>query len=285
MTARLDRVLVAHARDCFRSQTHLSENWRPFGFAYEPDFDDACVESDEFMGVLKQFGVTVEVLPPELCTGLDSLYVHDPVVGVDGGFVTTRMGKDLREHEPRSIGKFLQDNDLNVSHFEAEGAILEGGDVVWLDPDLPAVGEGYRSNARGIAELKRICGDSIREVIPVSLPHWNGPTDILHLMSMLSPLARRKLLVYSRLLPVTFRNMLLDMEFELLEVPEDEYDSMGCNVLALDENTCLIEEGNVKTAALLSTSGFEVLTYHGKQISLAGGGGPTCLTRPLWRSS
>jgi N-dimethylarginine dimethylaminohydrolase len=285
MTARLDRVLVAHARNCFQSQKHLSENWRPFGFAYEPDFDDACDESDGFIGVLERFGAKVEVLPKELCTGLDSLYVHDPVVTVDGGFVTVRMGKDLRKNEPQSIGKFLQDNDLKVTDFEAAGALLEGGDIVWLNPDLPAVGEGYRSNAEGIAELKRICGDSIQEVIPVSLPHWNGPADILHLMSMVSPLAHRKLLVYSRLLPVTFRNMLLDMEFELLEVPEDEYDSMGCNVLALDENTCLIEEGNVKTAALLSSSGFEVLTYSGKQISLAGGGGPTCLTRPLWRSS
>ena len=285
MTARLDRVLVAHARNCFQSQKHLSENWRPFGFAYEPDFDDACDESDGFIGVLERFGAKVEVLPKELCTGLDSLYVHDPVVTVDGGFVTVRMGKDLRKNEPQSIGKFLQDNDLKVTDFEAAGALLEGGDIVWLNPDLPAVGEGYRSNAEGIAELKRICGDSIQEVIPVSLPHWNGPADILHLMSMVSPLAHRKLLVYSRLLPVTFRNMLLDMEFELLEVPEDEYDSMGCNVLALDANTCLIEKGNVKTAALLSSSGFEVLTYSGKQISLAGGGGPTCLTRPLLRSS
>jgi N-dimethylarginine dimethylaminohydrolase len=104
-------------------------------------------------------------------------------------------------------------------------------------------------------------------------------------MSMLSPVDDGKLLAYSRLLPIPFRKRLLGMGFELLEVPEAEYPTMGCNVLAMAPGKCVALAGNPRTQEVLAKAGIEVRTYEGREISAKGAGGPTCLTRPLVRSA
>ncbi len=129
---------------------------------------------------------------------------------------------------------------------EAPGT-LEGGDVVWIDERTVAIGEGYRSNAEGIRQIKEILGDLVDEVISVPLPHWTGPGDCLHLMSNVSPIDHDLYLVYSRLLPVPFREYLLARNIELIEVPDEEYDSMACNVLAVAPRKVIMLEGNPVT--------------------------------------
>lgn len=283
MTTPLKRVLVAHARDCFRSQAYLHANWRQARFGFEPDFEEACRESDLFISILEDTGAVVERLAPENCTGLDSLYVHDPVVACGPGYLLGRMGKAYREPEVEAMAAQLRTLGLEPNDMEHPDALLEGGDVVWLRPDIVAVGLGFRTNYAGFESLTAFCGDSIQAAIPVPLPYWNGPDDVLHLMSLISPLDEQTLLVHSRLLPVAFRGWLVEEGFQLLEVPEQEVDTLGGNVLALGNRTCLIEMGNVQTIRLLQDAGFRVLTYPGRNISLAGSGGPTCLTRPLSR--
>jgi len=283
MTAPLRRVLVAHARDCFQSPPWLAAHWRSFGFRFEPDFDAACRESDQFIRILDDFGAQVEVLDPELCAGMDSLYVHDPVVACGTGFLLGRMGKPARRPETEAMMTKLDRLGMRPEAIENESALLEGGDVVWLRPELPAVGIGFRTNDAGADALEAFCGDSIEELVRVPLPWNEGPSDVLHLMSLVSPLSDDCLLVYSRLMPVFFRQRLEREGFRLLEVPPAEYDSLGGNVLALDNSTCLVEKGNTRTTEMLSSEGFDVLTYNGRNISLAGSGGPTCLTRPLVR--
>lgn len=284
MTTPLKRVLVAHARDCFRSQAYVSANWKQARFAFEPDFEEACKESDQFMSILEDTGAVVERLAPENCSGLDSLYVHDPVVACGPGFLLGSMGKAYREPEVAAMASQLRTLGLDPVAMENPGALLEGGDVVWLRPDIVAVGLGFRTNYAGFEALTTFCGDSIQAAIPVPLPFWNGPDDVLHLMSLISPLDEETLLVHSRLLPVAFRGWLADEGFRLLEVPDAEVDTLGGNVLSLGERTCLIEMGNVHTIRMLQDAGFRVLTYAGRNISLAGSGGPTCLTRPLDRA-
>ena len=121
------------------------------------------------------------------------------------------------------------------------------------------------------------------EVVPVSLPHWNGPDDVLHLMSLISPLDLDLALVYSRLLPAPFRQRLRARGTELIEVPEEEFATMACNVLAISPGRCLMLDGNPKTRRLLERAGCEISVYEGKEISHKGSGGPTCLTRPIHR--
>jgi N-dimethylarginine dimethylaminohydrolase len=195
------------------------------------------------------------------------------------------MGKALRREEPDAVRDFCLEAGWPVAGEIREPGTLEGGDLVWLDAKTAAIGHGYRTNAEGIRQFRAIVAADGCEVIEVPLPHWDGPGDVLHLMSMLSPVDAKKLLVYSRLLAVPFRNRLLDMGFELLEVPAEEYATMATNVLALAPGTCLALAGNPQTARLMEKAGIEVLTYDGTEISAKGAGGPTCLTRPLRRGA
>ena len=160
---------------------------------------------------------------------------------------------------------------------------LEGGDVAWLNEKILAVGHTYRTNLEGIRQLKALLAPHGVEVIVADLPHYKGVQDVFHLMSILSPVDKDLAVVYSPLMPIRFRNLLLDMGYTLLEVPEDEFESMGCNVLAVGPRKCVMVEGNPKTKEALEKAGCEVFTYQGQEISVKGGGGPTCLTRPLLR--
>jgi N-dimethylarginine dimethylaminohydrolase len=160
---------------------------------------------------------------------------------------------------------------------------LEGGDLVWFDERCLAVGRGYRTNDEGIRQLKAILGPAV-EVVVVPLPHYRGPADVFHLMSILSPIDRDLALVYSPLMPVPFREWLIARGIGLVEVPDAEFDSMGCNVLAIQPRHCLMLEGNPETRRRLEAAGARVETFPGEEISVKGQGGPTCLTRPLERA-
>ncbi len=276
-------VLLKHPRQAWHDQKSVSAQWKALGYTAEPDVARACEEFDAFAAILRRHVSQVRFLPAEPATGLDSIYVRDAACLAPRGVVLGRMGKALRRAEPRAVGAFCAKAEWPVAGAIVEPGTLEGGDVVWLDERTVAVGRGYRTNAEGIRQFRELVTPDGCEVIEVTLPHWSGPDDVFHLMSVLSPVAERKLLVHSRLLPVPFRERLLGSGFELLEVPEAEFGTMGGNVLAIASGICLALAGNPLTAEVLDKAGLEVLTYEGREISLKGAGGPTCLTRPVRR--
>lgn len=278
-------LILKHPREAWLGAANIRRQWKALGYTAEPDLERACAEYDAFVGVLRRFADEIRFLPADEATGLDSIYVRDAAVEAPRGLVLARMGKALRRGEPAAIRAFAEAAGLPVAGEIREPGTLEGGDVVWLDARTAAVGLGYRTDAEGLRQLAGILTPDGVEVLGVPLPHWDGPGDVLHLMSMLSPVEAKKLLVYSRLLVVAFRRRLLDMGFELIEVPDEEYASMATNVLALAPGKCLALAGNPRTAARLEKAGLEVLTYEGAEISRKGAGGPTCLTRPLRRSA
>ena len=279
--ARIRRLVLKHPREAWLGPANVGRQWRTLGYAAEPDLERACAEYDAFVEVLRPFAGEIRFLPADETTGLDSIYVRDSACQAPRGLVMARMGKALRRGEPAAVRAFCEAAGLPVAGEIREPGTLEGGDVVWLDARTAAVGLGYRTNAEGLRQLAEILSRDGVETLGVPLPHWDGPGDVLHLMSMLSPVDAKRLLVYSRLLVVPFRRRLLDMGFELLEVPDAEYASMATNVLALAPGKCLALEGCPRTAALLERAGIEVLTYQGTEISHKGAGGPTCLTRPI----
>ena len=193
------------------------------------------------------------------------------------------MGKELRKTEPKEISDYFTSIGIPiVGQISAPGKV-EGGDVVWIDDRTLAVGVGYRTNMQGIHQLKQILSNDIDEIIPVHLPHWTGSSDCLHLMSNLSPIDRDLYVTYSHLLPVEFREYLLERKIDLIEVPDNEYESMGCNVLAVAPREVLMLSGNPITEQSLIDAGVAVHLYDGSEISIKGAGGPTCLTRPFLR--
>jgi len=221
-------------------------------------------------------------LPPGDGVGIDSIYVRDASVESPRGVVLASMAKPGRRGEPAAQRATFEAWGIPVAGEIREPGHLEGGDVVWFDAETVAVGRGYRTDDEGIRQFRGIVGAAV-EVVVVPLAHWHGPGDVFHLMSIVSPLDRDLALVYAPLLPVPFREWLLARGIELVEVPAEEFDSMGANVLATAPRRAIALAGNPETRRRLERAGVEVRELVGAEISLKGGGGPTCLTRPLDR--
>jgi N-dimethylarginine dimethylaminohydrolase len=275
--------MLKHVREAFVNHEAIEREWRALNFTSAPEWSRAVEEYDRFVEVVSSTGATVDFLSTSSGTGMDSVYVRDASVITDRGAILCRMGKAQREGEPAAQEAAFRALGIPVlGAIQAPGR-LEGGDVVWLDARTVAVGLGYRTNAEGIHQLRTLLGDSVDQVVPVALPHWRGPSDVFHLMSIISPVATDLAVVYSPLMPVPFRQDLIARGVTLVEVPDGEFESMGTNVLAIGPRKCVMVSGNPKTRAALERAGAEVFEYEGSEISLKGGGGPTCLTRPVVR--
>ncbi len=279
------RILVRHPREAFGSADHIAREWRDLNFTAPPDYAKACTQFDAFVEVLQCSGAPVHQCtsaPEHQSTlSLDSIYVRDASVMSPRGAILCRMGKPQRQAEPAALADTYAALGIPVvGQIEAPGT-LEGGDVTWLGPRLVAVGRGYRTNDAGIEQLRGLLDGSIDELIVVPLPHYRGASDVFHLMSIISPVDRDLAVVYSPLMPVPFRERLLDLGYALVEVPDAEFESMGANVFAAAPRQCVMVDGNPVTRAALERAGATVWVYDGLDISLKGGGGPTCLTRPI----
>jgi N-dimethylarginine dimethylaminohydrolase len=280
---RLQSVLAKHVRDAFVDEATIAAQWKKLNFTARPDFARAIAQHDRFLDILRSSGVIVHLLPRDGGTTLDSIYVRDASIVSTTGLILCAMGKAERAAEPAAQERALAQAGVALSGRIVPPGRLEGGDLIWLDPATLAVGHGYRTNAEGIRQLRSLVGGAVK-VIEVPLPHWRGPGDVMHLMSLISPVDRDLAVVYSRLLPVPFRQWLVECGIALVEVADEEFATMGTNILALAPRRCLMLAGNPSTRRALEAAGCEVLEYEGTEISAKGLGGPTCLTRPLMRS-
>ncbi len=276
------KIVLRHARDAFGGPAAAERQWRELGWQGAPDVEAAVAEYDRFAGVIAESGAEVVYLPDGEGLSLDSIYLRDALIAGPEGVVLCNMGKAAREAEPAAAGRALVERGLPVMGAVTGAGRIEGGDMVWLDDRTCAVGLTYRTNSEGVRQLREILGAGIT-VETVDLPHYNGPGDVFHLMSILSPLDWDLALVHSPLMPIGFRRWLLDRGIELVEAAEAEFEVKGCNVLALAPRRCLALEGAPETRRRLEAAGCEVLTYCGSEISNKGNGGPTCLARPLER--
>jgi N-dimethylarginine dimethylaminohydrolase len=281
--ARLRQVVVKHPDDAVRDRAAVAAEARALRYLGAPDLDAAREEYAAFHRLLADAGAEVFRLPRAGGVGLDSIYVRDASMVSPAGLILASMGKAERWGEPAAQRQAFEARGWPVAGAIEPPGRLEGGDVVWLDERVVAVGRGYRTNDAGIAQFRAILGDTIDALVEVPLPHWRGPADVFHLMSIISPVNQRLAVVYARLLPVPFRERLVDLGFEFVEVPDEEFESMGANVLALAPGKCVMLDGNPRTRARLEQAGADVHVYRGLEISVKGGGGPTCLTRPVRR--
>jgi N-dimethylarginine dimethylaminohydrolase len=280
--APLRRVVVKHAADAFRDDSRIGREWAALRFTEAPDLRRALSESDRFLELLASARVEILRLPPDDRATLDAIYTRDASIETPRGLVLAAMGKPQRQAEPDIQRQAFAAWNLPIAGAIQAPGRLEGGDVAWLAADVVAVGRGYRTNDAGIAQFRDLLGPAI-DVLIVPLPHWHGPDDVFHLMSIISPIDTDLAVVYAPLLPVPFRERLLALGYTLIEVPHEEFASMGANVLAIGPRRCLMLAGNPRTRGRLEKAGAEVLVYDGLEISVKGGGGPTCLTRPVER--
>ena len=280
---KLASVYLKSAKNSFLSEEELSEHWETLQYLSKPNFKKSLEEYAAFQTFFREKNISTCFFPINKKTKIDSIYCRDASIATDFGIIICNMGKQGRIHEPYAQLEAYKMNNVNILGEIKFPGTLEGGDVAWLDQKTLAVGHTYRTNEEGISQLEGLLQPKGIEIIVVELPHYKGKSDVFHLMSILSPVDKNLAVVYSPLMPIKFRNQLLERGFQLIEVPEQEFDSMGCNVLAVAPRDCLMVAGNPITKKLLEDAGVSVHIYEGNEISVKGGGGPTCLTRPIDR--
>jgi dimethylargininase len=249
------------------------------GFLHPVDLALAQREHDAFVEVLGSLGPTVHVLETETDSP-DLVYTFDPLLVTDRGAIPLRPGKPNRAGEPAAIEAWTVAAGIpTIGRIEAP-ATVEGGDTLWLRPDLFCIGRTLRTNDAGARQLGALVGGDVRTF---DVPYWRGRAELIHLLSVISPVADDLAAVFLPLLPVGLWALLGELGIRMLEVPEEEFPTLGCNVLAVRPGVVILAEGNPRTAAALASAGCEVHTYPATEIGINGSGGPTCMTRPILR--
>lgn len=256
--------------------------WDSYGWRSAPDPAVAADQHAAFRGALEDAGAEVLVGRTRVAGDPDAIYAYDPALMTDAGAILLRPGKEGRRGEPDAYATDLRSAGIPVVGRLSEPAIAECGDMFWLDATTLLIGRGYRTNEAGIAQLKVLLSPRV-DMIAFDMPHLHGPRECLHLMSFISPLDRDLAIVYLPVMPVRLVELLRDRGIGFVEAPEEEFDTMGPNVLALGPRIALALEGNPVSRRRMEDAGVDVRTYQGSDISLKGDGGPTCLTKPLVR--
>lgn len=280
MIAPLKRVLVQTP-----APSLSADDAARFGYPHAPNDDLALREHADFVAILAGAGVEIITQEPAPAGLLDSIFVYDSSFTTDEGVILTRPGKAVRQPEVALAAKAFEELEIPVIGTIDEPGTLEGGDMCWLDPTILAVGEGFRSNSSGIDQLAVIVQPLGVDVYRVPLPYWHGEGECLHLLSLISPVDHQTAVVYLPLLPTSFVQLLRRSNWTLIEVPDEEFESQGCNVLALVPGKVLMLKDNPITRERLEAHDIEVLVYTGDEISHNRAGGPTCLTRPILRDT
>ena len=282
MWGPLKTVAVRPPGVAFASDAKIDAEWKPLNYHSRPDLAKARSEFKAFEDVLKGAGAEVIALPAGDGLTLDSLYTHDALIVTPRGLVRPVMGKPARRGEPAVNGAHLETLGILVAGEIKAPGLIEGGDLVWIDRHTLLAGIGYRTNIEGVKQLGKLAGPDV-EVLWFDMPHYKGRSDVFHLMSCLSPLDKDLAVVYRPLMAARLVEFLESRGIKFVEVPDEEFPTMGCNVLALGPRHAVMVAGNPETERRMRAAGVKVEVIEGMEICRKGEGGPTCMTRPLVR--
>jgi N-dimethylarginine dimethylaminohydrolase len=284
MVGALERVMVCSPRSAGWNNADAAGRWRELGFLHAPDYELAESQHDVFCRRLETAGAEVICLRDSNSTSLDAVYAHDASLMTDFGAVLMNPGKPNRRPEAAAHRNVYERLGIPILGEVQSPGITEAGDIVWLDAGTLLIGHGYRTNASGIAQLRCLLRPHEVEVIAAPLPYGRGPSACLHLMSLISILDERTVLLDLPWLAVETVELLRKKKYDFIEIDASERDTLACNVLALGNQRLLCLEENSKTNQCLAKAGFDVRTFPGSELCVNGSGGPTCLTRPLARA-
>ncbi|MDP9010785.1 MAG: arginine deiminase family protein [Pseudomonadota bacterium] len=283
MSSRLRRVMM-------RRPGASLETADPAEWHYGPGFNAAKAQHQHrhFTRLIEDSGAEILWLDDSGDGLADAIFTHDPSLVSDHGAILLRMGKALRIPETRLHEEAYRDARIPILGRIAAPGSVEGGDCLWLDANTLIVGRGVRTNQDGINQLARMLRGHGISVSSFDLPLWQGEDACLHLMSVISPLAPDVALAFAPLMPAAFYQLLKGRGIRLIEAPSDEFhasNGLSLNVLPTEPKKLIAVAGFPKTKAAMQAAGCSVETFEADALCIACEGGPTCLTRPIFRSA
>ena len=240
---------------------------------------------NEFIDIINSYGSDIITLKTSEDL-YDSVFPHDPSLMTDYGAIILNMGKKLRVPETDFHKKLYEEINIPILGSIQSSGKVEGGDCLWIDKKTLVVGKGFRTNQEGIDQLHEMLNSYGIEVLGYDLPYYLGPSACLHLMSVISILDEKLALVYKKLFPSGLWKLLMDRGFKCLSASEKDFKSSNglcLNVLALSPRNLVMVDGFYDTKRLLEGAGCIVHTFNGSELCIKAEGGPTCLTRPIYR--
>ncbi len=279
----LKKVAVRSVASAFVSDAKIDAEWKDLNFHSRPNLENALKEYAVIEKALKATGAEVIDLGVGDGLTLDSLYTHDALIITPKGLVRPRMGKPQRREEAAVNGAVVEKLGFPIAGEITGDGKIEGGDLVWIDRHTLLAGVGYRTNVEGVRQLQAICGSDVN-VMWFDMPHYKGKSDVFHLMSCLSPLDKDLAVVYQPLMAGRLIEFLQSRGIKFVDVPDSEFETMACNVLALGPRHAMMVAGNPLTEQRMHDAGVKVEVIEGYDICRKGEGGPTCMTRPLVRA-
>ena len=281
--SKISEVAIRSPLSSFVNDEKITNEWASLRFHAKPNLKKATIEYNYFKSFLEEDNIKIIELPSSDKLTLDSIYTRDSILVCDSGLILCNMGRSSRTPEAEENFKTLADKGYKIAGQIKSPGTLEGGDFIWINNKNAAVGLGPRTNSEGIRQLKEILGPEI-DLHIVDLPDPNHPDDVLHLMSIISPLDKDLAVIYKPFMPESFLKWLTKLGIEFIEVSEAEYPLMGCNILATAPRSIIMLENLPEIKNKLKNNGCKIRLYKGDEISRKGEGGPTCLTRPLIRN-
>lgn len=284
ITGALERVLVCSPRSAGWDQPDRLNRWQELDFRHAPNFAIAQSQHEALCRELQTADAEILELPPSPDLSLDAVYTHDASLPTDHGLIVMRPGKDNRVAEGTRHAAFCATLQIPMLGAIDPPGTTEAGDILWLDSKTLLIGRGYRTNAHGIQQMRNLLAPKGVGILSAPLPYGHGPSECLHLMSLISLLDEHTALVDLPCLAVETLELLESRGFKFIEIDGTERETLACNVLALGNHRLLAIEENHNTNARLRQAGFDLRTFPGSELCINGSGGPTCLTRPLLRA-
>jgi dimethylargininase len=283
MSARLRRVMM-------RRPGASLETADPAKWHYGPGFNAAKAQHQHrrFAQLIEDCGAEILWLEDSGDGLADAMFTHDPSIVSDHGAILLRMGKQLRIPETKLHEAAYREAGIPILGCIAAPGSVEGGDCLWLDANTLITGRGVRTNQDGIDQLAQMLRGYGISVSSFDLPFWQGENACLHLQSLISPLASDLALVFAPLMPAAFYQMLKGRGIRLIEAPSDEFhasNGLSLNVLPTEPKKLIAVAGFPKSKAAMQAAGCKVETFEADALCIACEGGPTCLTRPIFRSA
>ena len=142
----------------------------------------------EYVAALKSTGAQVVELDP-LEAFPDSVFVEDTALCLPEGAVVMRPGAPTRLGEAGAMAPHLVALYGQVLRVEGADSFIEGGDILTTEREI-LVGRSARTNAAGVAELRRLLaqwGHEVREVAtPPGVLHFKTDCSLLDAETILS---------------------------------------------------------------------------------------------------